>query len=95
MSLIEQLPKIVSEGRREVNKILEGLSDNTRLSLQTNELVIPSKDSNYHDLFDQLKKLGQLDMAKESLSEATWKNRLVYGVNDGSFEGIVVSVAET
>ena len=81
MSLIEQLPKVVSEGRREANRILEGLSDNTRLSLQTNELVIPSKDSNYRDLFDQLKKLGQLDVAKQDLSEQTWKNRLVYGDN--------------
>ncbi len=59
MSLIDQLPKVVLEGRREANRILEGLFDNTRLSLQTNELVIPSKDSNYQDLFDQLKRLGQ------------------------------------
>lgn len=81
MSLIEQLPRVVSEGRREANRILEGLSDNTRLSLQTNELVIPSKDSNYRDLFDQLKKLGQLDVVKQNLSEETWKNRLVYGDN--------------
>lgn len=81
MSLIDQLPKVVSEGRREANRILEGLSDNTRLSLQTNELVIPSKDSNYRDLFDQLKKLGQLDVVKQDLSDDTWKNRLVYGDN--------------
>lgn len=81
MSLIEQLPKIVSEGRKEVNKALESLSDNTRLSLQTNELVIPSKDSNYHDLFDQLKKLGQLDLTTESVANSTWKNRLIYGDN--------------
>lgn len=80
-SIIEQLPKVVSEGRREANRILEGLSDNTRLSLQTNELVVPSKDSNYRDLFDQLKQLGQLDVAKQDLSEETWKNRLVYGDN--------------
>lgn len=80
-SLIEQLPKVVSEGRREVNRILEGLSDNTRLSLQTNELVIPSKDSNYRDLFDQLKQLGQLDVAKQDLTQESWKNRLVYGDN--------------
>jgi len=80
-SLIEQLPKVVSEGRKEANRILEGLSDSTRLSLQTNELVIPSKDSNYRDLFDQLKQLGQLDIAKQDLSDETWKNRLIYGDN--------------
>ena len=80
-SLIEQLPKVVSEGRKEANRILEGLSDSTRLSLQTNELVIPSKDSNYRDLFDQLKQLGQLDIAKQDLSDEAWKNRLIYGDN--------------
>ena len=43
-SLIEELPKIIKRGRREANKILEGLSDDNRLTLQTNELVLPSKD---------------------------------------------------
>ncbi len=80
-TIIEQLPKVVSEGRREANRLLEALSDNTRLALQTNELVIPSKDSNYRDLFDQLKRLGQLDFTKDSLTDASWKNRLVYGDN--------------
>jgi adenine-specific DNA-methyltransferase len=43
------LPKVVSEGRREANRILESISEATRISLQTNELVIPSRDSNYRD----------------------------------------------
>lgn len=43
-SLLEELPKIMKRGRREANKILEGLSDENRLTLQTNELVLPSKD---------------------------------------------------
>ena len=81
MSLIEQLPKVVSEGRREANRILEGLSDNTRISLQTNELVIPSKDSNYRDLFEQLEKLRTQDVRKQALTDDQWKNRLVYGDN--------------
>lgn len=80
-SIIEQLPKVVSEGRKEANRLLEALSDNTRLALQTNELVIPSKDSNYRDLFDELNRLGQLDLRKENLSDESWKNRLVYGDN--------------
>lgn len=43
-SLIEELPKIIKRGKREANKILEGLSDENRLTLQTNELVLSSKD---------------------------------------------------
>lgn len=43
-SLIEELPKIIKRGKREANKLLEGLSDENRLTLQTNELVLPSKD---------------------------------------------------
>lgn len=81
MSLIEQLPKVVSEGRREANRILEGLSDSTRISLQTNELVIPSKDSNYRDLFDQLEQIRSQDFRKNALTDDQWKNRLVYGDN--------------
>lgn len=72
---------MVSEGRREANRILEGLSDSTKLSLQTNELVIPSKDSNYQDLFNELKKQGALDVQKQDVSNESWKNRLVYGDN--------------
>jgi hypothetical protein len=43
-SIIEMLPKVVAEGRREANRILEGLQNSSRISLQTNELVIPNKD---------------------------------------------------
>jgi len=81
MSIIDLLPKVVSEGRKEANKILESLSDSTRLILQTNELVIPSRESNYHDLFTQLQKSGQLNVKTESLADDSWKNRLVYGDN--------------
>lgn len=81
MSIIDQLPKVVSEGRREANRLLEGLSDNTRVSLQTNELVIPSKDSNYRDLFDQLEQIRNQDFRKQALTDEQWKNRLIYGDN--------------
>lgn len=80
MSIIDLLPKVVSEGRKEANRILENLSDNTQLILQTNELVIPSRQSNYHDLFTEMNKQGKLDVRNESLS-SNWKNRLIYGDN--------------
>ena len=43
-SLIEELPKIVKRGKKEANRILENLSNENRLTLQTNKLVLPSKD---------------------------------------------------
>jgi len=44
-SLLEELPKIVNRGKREAQKILDGLSRSNRVTLQTNELVLPFKDS--------------------------------------------------
>jgi len=43
-SLIEELPRIASEGRQEAQRIIERLSSGTRIGLQTNELVLPCKD---------------------------------------------------
>lgn len=69
-SIIELLPKVVSEGRREANRILEGLSSSSRITLQTNELIAPNKDKTQHQI---------LDDGVEYKDE--WKNRLVYGDN--------------
>ncbi len=69
-SLINELPKIVEDGKKEVKKILERLSGSNKLSLQTNELVLPSKDLS--GLF-----AGQMPKANES----EWLNRLIYGDN--------------
>lgn len=70
-SLIEELPKIVAEGRKEVEEILERLSGENRLMLQTNELVLPAKDT--AGMFR-----GQMP---EMADEKEWKNRLIYGDN--------------
>ena len=43
-SLIEELPRILKEGKEEAAKLLERLSDPVKISLQTNELVLPAKD---------------------------------------------------
>lgn len=69
-SLIEELPKIVAEGRREVEQILERLSGPNKLALQTNELVLPAKDTTGLRLDPQ----GQVE-------EGQWFNRLIYGDN--------------
>ena len=44
-SLLEQLPEIVAQGRKEAEKILEGLEGRRRVSLQTREVVLPARDS--------------------------------------------------
>ncbi len=41
-TLIEELPKIVERGKKEAQKILDGLSKKNRITLQTNELVLPA-----------------------------------------------------
>jgi site-specific DNA-methyltransferase (adenine-specific)/adenine-specific DNA-methyltransferase len=69
-SLIEQLPKIVAEGKKEVEKILERLSGPNKLALQTNEYVLPSKD-----------KSGLFRGEIKELNEQEWHNRLIYGDN--------------
>jgi hypothetical protein len=49
-SLIEALPDIVRKGKVEVERIMESLQSGTRLRLQTNEIVIPSRDSRRTEL---------------------------------------------
>lgn len=70
-SLIELLPKVVSEGRREANRILDGLSAASRITLQTNELIQPRKDRAQREILN--------DDIEIPVDE--WRNRLVYGDN--------------
>lgn len=72
-SLLEQLPSIVAEGKREAERVMERAESNYRLGLQTRELVIPSRDSNWQDLLRQA--------YKKDASETASPNRLIYGDN--------------
>ncbi len=69
-SLIEVLPDIVSEGKKEVERIMDRLESPYKLGLQTNELVIPSKDI-----------AGLLRGQVKDDIKSEWYNRLVYGDN--------------
>ena len=69
-SLIEELPKIVAEGKKEVAKILENLESGHKITLQTNEYVLPVEKGN---------QLYQKPI--ETPSANTWLNRLCYGDN--------------
>ena len=69
-SLIELLPKIVADGKKEVEKIFERLESNNKITLQTNEYVLPvCKESN---LFT-----GRY----QDINGHNWFNRLCYGDN--------------
>ena len=70
MSLLEKLPKIVEQGRKTAEQILEGLESKQKISLQTRELVYPSKEVAIDDIF------------KTNISGDDFPaNRLVYGDN--------------
>ncbi len=73
-SVLEQLPKLVGEGKREAERIMERLDSNYRVGLQTREVVIPSRDTNAADM---LRLAGR---ASHSLNAAEM-NRLIYGDN--------------
>ena len=48
-SLLEQLPEIVANGRKQAEKILESIEGRHRVQLQTREIVLPAKDTAAHD----------------------------------------------
>lgn len=75
-SLLDQLPSIVAAGKRQAAAILESPEGRNRVTLQTRELVIPSKDTAMADLFRAARE-GE-PSAPTSLDEM---NRLIYGDN--------------
>ena len=79
-SLLEELPKIAAEGRREAQHILERINSGTRIGLQTNELVLPSKD-----VFGLYR--GQIP---QYALNGEWMNRLIYGENLLTMQALLV-----
>jgi len=71
-SLLEQLPSIVAAGKRQASQILEQTEGANRVTLQTRELVIPSRDTDTEHLF-------RPGRDTEDASEPP--NRLIYGDN--------------
>ena len=69
-SLIELLPKIVAEGKKEVEKIFERVESNNKITLQTNEYVLPVIKN--HNLFTS---------EYQDINGQNWFNRLCYGDN--------------
>lgn len=52
-SLLEQLPEIVANGRKQAERILESLESRSRVRLQTREVVLPARDSAAPDWITQ------------------------------------------
>lgn len=76
-SLLEQLPDIVKEGRKQAERILESLETRQRVRLQTREVVLPAKDSAAQDWVT-----GQQRAERQATAEGDgWMNRLIYGDN--------------
>ncbi|MEM0136536.1 MAG: site-specific DNA-methyltransferase, partial [Thermoplasmatales archaeon] len=83
-SLIEELPRIVEKGKKEAEKILANIPKE-RLSLQTNEYVIPSKA--------EINSKLPIKYDHESLTE--FVNRLIYGDNLFVMQALLAGDPET
>ena len=91
-SLIEELSRIVNEGRREAQQILERLSSGTQIGLQTNELVLPSKDVS--GLFKGSSPLIPNDFNNAG-GDGNRMNRLIYGDNLLVMQALLAGDAST
>jgi adenine-specific DNA-methyltransferase len=94
-SLLEQLPEIVANGRKQAEKILEGIESRHRVGLQTREVVLPARDTASQDWVTQQNRAnrsevfapGQANLINSpqatlgAAPEAPWANRLIYGDN--------------
>lgn len=77
-SLIEELPRIAREGRREAERALERMVAGNRVSLQTNEMVLPCKDES-----------GLWRGMNPQEMESGKYNRLIYGDNILSMQALL------
>lgn len=84
-TLIEELPRIVKEGRKKTQEILQRIESNTKLLLQTNEIVLPAKDTS--GLFKE--------KIPNTLTNSEWKNRLIYGDNLLAMQTLLTGDAST
>lgn len=69
-TLIEKLPKIVAEGKKEVERIMDRLESANKITLQTNEYVLPVRKE--ENLFQ-----GKY----QEINNQNWFNRIIYGDN--------------
>lgn len=108
-SLLEQLPEIVRAGKRQAERIMEGLEGRTRIGLQTRELVTPARNSVAQNLAlrpaTQAKTTlgGHLSLVNETRGQTElmanlarqWFNRLIYGDNLLAMAALLAGDEET
>ena len=83
-SLIEELPRIIEKGKKEAQRELDGLSKSNRITLQTNELVLPTKA-----------KGGYFGQEVKELGKKEWFNRMIYGDNLLTMQALLAGDALT
>ena len=108
-SLLEQLPEIVRAGKRQAERILEGLETRSRVGLQTREFVTPAKDTNWQE-FQSLKPhakaqstlAGDFSLMNETSGQTQLVdsrshrfNRLIYGDNLLAMAALLAGDPET
>lgn len=81
-SLIFELPKIIEDGRKEAERILDRLASSSKLVLQTNEVVLPAKDT-----------AGLFGGQTKELS-GDWLNKLIYGDNLLALQALIAGDSE-
>lgn len=82
-SLIGELPKIVSDGNREAAAILDRLSSPNRITLQTNEVVLPAKAS------------SNIRFGTQAVLPVADMNRLIYGDNLLAMQALLAGDPQT
>lgn len=88
-SLIGELPDIVREGNREAAAILDRLSSSNRITLQTNEVVLPAKASTNIRFGTQPSRLPAGE------TPALPENRLIYGDNLLAMQALLAGDPQT
>jgi len=72
-SLVEELPKIIARGKKRAQKILDELSSNNKLTLQINELIVPTKAEKGLS--------GYFGQSIKEIQDKELFNRIIYGDN--------------
>ncbi|HTX21442.1 MAG TPA: hypothetical protein VMD27_06255 [Candidatus Aquilonibacter sp.] len=92
-TLLEQLPEIVRAGKKQAERIMEGLESRTRIGLQTRELVTPARNTIEQNLALHPSAKAKTTIGGElalhegngqqemTARNAQWFNRLIYGDN--------------
>lgn len=79
LELIEELPLIVKDGHREVAKILERIQSESKITLQTNEYVLPKVERGIENT-----------TGRQEYNAKQWHNRLIYGDNLLVMQGLLL-----